>query len=67
MDGLVLLAKDRVVYLVQVDVNGLLVGVEVDRAVAALVTQAGGLDAAERGAQVTTLLELSHTMPASTF
>lgn len=32
--------------------HGLLVGVEVDRAVAALVAQAGGFDAAERGAQV---------------
>ena len=40
------------VHVAEGDVHGLLVGVEVDRAVAALVAEAGGLHAAERGAQV---------------
>ena len=48
----VLLAEGRVVGVAERDVHGLLVGVEVDRAVAALVAEPGGLDAAERGAQV---------------
>ena len=56
MDVLVLLAKDRVVHLVQVDVDGLLIGVEIDRTVATLVAQAGGLNAAERGTQVTDVI-----------
>src|SRR4051794_29623630 len=46
------LAERRVVHLAECDVHRLLVGVEVDRAVPALVPEAGGLDAAERGAQV---------------
>src|SRR6478609_9181463 len=45
-------AEARGVDLAQRDVDGLLVGVEVDRPVAALVTEARGFHAAERGAQV---------------
>ena len=48
-----LLAEDWVVNFAQVDVNSLLVGVEVDGAVAALMAQTGCLDATEWGAQVT--------------
>ncbi len=46
------LAEGGVVGFAERDVHGLLVGVEVDRAVAALVAEAGGLHAAERGAEV---------------
>ena len=45
-------AEGGVVGFAERDVHGLLVGVEVDRAVAALVAEAGRLDAAERGAEV---------------
>src|SRR6218665_1049789 len=46
------LAEGGIVCGAERDVHGLLVGVEVDRAVPALVSEAGGLDAAEGGAQV---------------
>src|SRR5687768_10239774 len=46
------LAEGRVVRFAQRDVHGLLVRVEVDRPVPALVAEAGGLDPAERGPQV---------------
>src|SRR5690625_1132174 len=47
-----LLAEDRVVDLAEVDVHGLLIRVEVDRPVSALVTESRGLDTAEGGAQI---------------
>src|SRR4051794_34787615 len=40
------------VHVAEGDVHGLLLGVEVDRAVPALVAETGGLHPAERGAQV---------------
>src|SRR5688572_16526407 len=46
------LAEGGVVSLAEGDVHGLLVGVEVDRAVAPLVAEPRGLDPAERRAQV---------------
>src|SRR5699024_6300106 len=48
-----LLAVDWVMYFAKVDVNSLLVGVEVNGAVAALMAKTGCLHATEWGAQVT--------------
>src|SRR5699024_12591975 len=47
-----LLAEDRVVDLAEVDVHGLLIRVEVERPVSALVTESRGLDTAEGGAEI---------------
>src|SRR3954470_10893205 len=44
--------EPRGVHVAEGDVHGLLLGVEVDRAVPALVAETGGLHPAERGAQV---------------
>src|SRR6185437_7752136 len=56
-------AEARRVDRAECDVDGLLVGVEVDGAVAALVAEAGGLDAAERGAEVADVVRVEPHHP----
>src|SRR5699024_8594158 len=53
---LLLFAENWVVDFAQVDVNCLLIGVEVDRAVATLLAKSRGLDTTEWGAQVTNVV-----------
>src|SRR5699024_7672085 len=58
-----LLTEHWVVYFAQVDVDCLLIGVEVDRAVATFLAKSGGLDTTEWGAQVANIvgIEPDHT------